>query len=113
MDALFDGETHVMIGGYKIRILTRLSWGEEKKRISLPLCEANNNFGRANDLVKNKSVKSWRPSIEAHRFDTQRHLAIDFSGNLENISMVISSIGIIDENSSASSRDFIAEGDVW
>lgn len=43
--------------------------------------------GRVEDLLRNKSVKSGRPTMYSHNFDTQRNLAIDSFGTRENISM--------------------------
>jgi len=42
--------------------------------------------GLGDDLVKNNSVKYGRRIIDAHGFDTQRNLATDFEGTLDNIS---------------------------
>lgn len=49
---------------------------------------------------------------EAHRFDTQPHLAIDFNGNLENISMM-TSIGIFSSNSSVELSRELLRRIVW
>lgn len=48
------------------------------------------------DLVKKSSVKAGRRSAEDQSFDTQRHIAIDFSGSLEKMS-IMTSVGIGDD----------------
>ena len=47
---------------------------------------ANKRRGLAEELVRNKPLKYGLANIDAHRFDTQRNLATDFKGNLDNIS---------------------------
>lgn len=43
---------------------------------------------RAEDLAKKSLVKHGRRIWEAHSFDKQRHIAIDFDGSLEKISIM-------------------------
>lgn len=64
--------------------------GEEEEKNKLPsfFCANNSCGGRVEDFVRNKSVKSWRRSVEAHGFDTQRHTAIDLDDSLEKMSIV-------------------------
>lgn len=50
--------------------------------------------GRDKDLVRNSSVKSGRLSVDPHNFDTQRNLAIDLAGTLENISIDQQELGL-------------------
>lgn len=74
-------------------------WGDEKNLHSPCFEKANKRRGRADDMVKNNSLKYGRQSMEPHSFETQWNLVIDFAGNLESISRM-RSIGMESEFSS-------------
>ena len=78
-------------GGYKGRVIIiiwimRLMCRVEEQLAIISYGEKSR--GRVKDIVRNKSVKSRRWSMDdAQNLDTQRNLAIDFAGTRVSISM--------------------------
>ncbi|WZZ25291.1 hypothetical protein YC2023_008692 [Brassica napus] len=81
-------------GGYKGRVIIiiiiwimRLMCRVEEQLVAI-ISYGEKSRGRVKDIVRNKSVKSRRWSMDdAQNLDTQRNLAIDFAGTRVSISM--------------------------
>ncbi|CAA7014916.1 unnamed protein product [Microthlaspi erraticum] len=88
----------MIICAYRRRGALTLRCREEVELVSFT--KENKSRGRVKDMVKKSSVKYGSRSVEFQSFDTQRHLATDFPGNLKRISVMRSVEIVVSELSS-------------